>query len=97
MNDFHTELDKIIKDLDKKMVEIQENMLVEDIINIYNGIFKTYDEYIDAVVRFNEYSKHQNKNFMNDYTFRFTPEKTALTQRTFNYIKELKLKCKTTN
>ena len=91
-NELNNTIREAVASMSKVVAEMQENMLVADIINIYNGIFKTYDEYIDAVVRFNEISKHQNKSIIDDYTFRYTPEKTALTQRTFNYIKELKEK-----
>lgn len=102
--DSNFNLDDTYQEICRKLTEYRENMLIEDIINIYIGIFETYDEYREMVVRFNEISEHQRNNvsFDNSYTFRYTPEKTALTKRAFDFIKELKklkeqLKCNTTN
>ena len=82
----------IFQELNKKVAEYQENMLIQDIINIYNGVFRTYDEYREMVARYNELVEKEKNNSILEttYTFRFTPTKTALTRRVFDYIKELK-------
>lgn len=89
-NDFN--LDDIFQELNKKVAEYQENMLIQDIINIYNGVFRTYEEYCEMVVRHNELAEKEKNNSILEttYTFRYTPTKTALTERIFDYIKELK-------
>lgn len=89
--DFNSGINEIFEDMTNKITEIREDLLINDIINIYNGEFGTYKEYIDSIARYNELVKKERDNYFLEITstYRYTPEKTALTEKTFNHIRDM--------
>ena len=86
--------EKIRKPTTQEMPELGEQMILRDIIDIYNGIYENYDKYYKKQINYNlKCRKHnQLKQGENCFTFTYKPEKTILPKRHFDFIRLLALK-----
>lgn len=76
-------IDKSVKDLRKKLVKTQERQLITDIIKIYKGVYKDYDEYLNKCVRLNAEIRAKN----NSYVCFIAPEVIMLSEDVFEFLK----------
>ena len=78
-----------------------ERMMLSDIIDIYKGVYKDYDEYYKAVVEYNQVCREHNTPKFEDgkfnYTMTFMIEKNIFLKRQFDFIRALALKKEDTN
>ena len=86
-------MEEQINKIQAELKEKQEQLLIDDVIDIYNGKYKNYESYYKEKHRLNEIIYQTNKK-----SITFNPEKTNFTynyyvylpiydERTFNYIK----------
>lgn len=90
------EEDKIRKEMNQQIDTATEQLLLNDIIDIYNNKYSKYDDYYKYVVDYNNKARESNMPkiscYCDSYRFSFTPLKRILPIRQFNYIRELGLK-----
>ena len=100
-------INKIAESMSKQIHQAQINILLRDIIMIYETEI-TYDEYKKSVEEHNKAAYENNTKSPDGktLTLSFMPKRELLSKDEFDYIKglkntkylkELKLKCKTTN
>lgn len=72
-----------------------ERMMLSDIIDIYKGVYKDYEEYYKAVVEYNQVCREHNTPKFEDgkfnYTMTFMIEKNIFLKRQFDFIRALAL------
>lgn len=92
------EEEKMRKEMNLQIDTATEQLLLNDIIDIYNNKYSKYDDYYKYIVDYNNKARESNipkiSGYCEGYRFSFTPLKRILLIRQFNYIRELGLKDK---
>lgn len=92
------EEDKIRKEMNQQIDTATEQLLFNDIVDIYNNKYSKYDDYYKYIVDYNNKARETNtpriSGYCENYRFTFVPLKRILLIRQFNYIRELGLKDK---
>ena len=90
------EEEKVRKEMNRQIETATEQLLFNDIIDIYNNKYSKYDDYYKYIVDYNTKARESNtpkiSGYCESYRFTFTPLKRILLIRQFNYIRELGLK-----
>ena len=90
------EEEKIRKEMNQQIDTATEQLLFNDIVDIYNNKYSKYDDYYKYIVDYNNKARESNtpkiSGYCESYRFSFTPLKRILLIRQFNYIRELGLK-----
>lgn len=84
-------LNKITNQLIDQSKDAIDKMILSDIIYIYNGDFKNYDDYIEFVKSYNElaYSKNKIIDVLQDKKYTYFPQRYIITQKHFDFIMSL--------
>ena len=92
------EEEKIRKEMQQQIDTATEQLLFNDIVDIYNNKYSKYDDYYKYIVDYNKNARETNtpriSDYCDSYRFTFVPLKRILLIRQFNYIRELGLKNK---
>lgn len=91
---------KIRKEINQQIDTATEQLLFNDIVDIYNNKYSKYDDYYKYIVDYNKNAREINtpriSGYCESYRFTFVPLKRILLLRQFNYIRELGLKTNNT-
>ena len=84
-------LDDIIKKVNEELTEKQQELIIDNIIDIYNGEFKDYDTYRDtqlSIIHNIEEAelKQRTDRIKNNYVIRTYVRPYILTKALFDYI-----------
>lgn len=97
-NEIQKTISEITEHATQQIVELEERLLLSDIIDIYKGYYKDYDEYYKTVVKYNSQCREHNNGIINydknfyPHPFIYKPEKRLLLKRNFDYIRALALR-----
>jgi len=83
-------LEDTIKDISEYLHKQQEFNLLDDIIDIYNGVYINYEVYLDIKMKIAEDIREERKYMSPDYKFTFHFEPIILAPELFNYIRSKK-------
>lgn len=86
-------MEKVIKKMQAESKEQQQQLIIDSIIDIYNGKYRSYESYLKEMQRLNERIFQLNRE-----SIKFNPEKTnckytqymygqIFDKKIFNYIK----------
>lgn len=77
-----------------KKLKPGEQMLLSDIIDVYNGVYKNYDDYYKTTLDYNLKCREHNKLKPGENVLikTYKVEKNFLPERHFNYIRFLAFK-----
>lgn len=86
------DISKYTEEILKQIKKLENRMVVDDIIAISLGMYKTYDDYIKSKQQIMEYAKEMNRNnmIMNSNYLKFTyfVQPLIIDKDTFDYIVE---------
>ena len=91
LNQYHEYLENTLKAAQDEIRIISEQLVFNDIIEIYKGRYKDYQEYYEALVEYNSKCREHNtpKFDKNSYIMTYMFEKRVLLKRQFDYIRGL--------
>lgn len=87
-------IDEIMDDINSKIIEATEKYFLDDVIDIYNGVYKDYKDYMKFFSAFNSACiEHNERNTQETPTgfkiLDYIPERsTLLDEKLFDYLKQ---------
>lgn len=83
-------IDKFVEEMQRKLNDTINKLIIDDIFDISNGLYSSYDDYVEYKQRIVEMVREHNIHCFNpnneEYRFTYYAEPVILNEKDFAYI-----------